>query len=117
MLVVAGNLREERTLHHSHNGGVLGGVGLWGRRAVLSLLLQDHLTAVGTTASHALQGAPYLGLAIRQEEIGSTFVLGSPGAVDEELGAHPLLPLLPSTAEALQGEGGMAVNCLHMRQC
>lgn len=48
---------------------------------------------------------PYLGLAIGQEEIGSTFVLGGPGAVDKELAAHPLLPLLPSSAEALQGAG------------
>lgn len=43
----------------------------------------------------------YLGLAIRQEEVGATLVLGRAGAVDQELHVHALLPLLVHPPDAL----------------
>lgn len=67
---------------------------------MLRLLPEDHTAA---QLSAGLQGwTPYLGLAIRQEEIGPTFVLGGPGAVDEKITAHPVHLLLSSLAQALR---------------
>lgn len=53
-------------------------------------------------ACWGLQGvSSYLGLAIGQEEVGSTLVFGRAGAIDEELHAHPLLLLLVHPSDAL----------------
>lgn len=43
----------------------------------------------------------YLGLAIGQEEVGSTLVFGRAGAIDKELHVHPLLLLLVYPSDAL----------------
>lgn len=67
---------------------------------MLRLLPED---SPGAQLSAGFQGwTLYLGLAVRQEEIGPTFVLGGPGAVDEKFAAHPVALLLPSLAQALQ---------------
>lgn len=43
----------------------------------------------------------YLGLAVRQEEVGSTLILGRAGAVDEDLHLHLLFLLLVHPSDAL----------------